>query len=90
VSGRAERGDLEAGVGSDRARCGRCRHFCNAALDLERRMPGLASLGSAFGAVRDEDGLCRVHDRWIKVSARCADFVPARAAADRAAHTARA
>jgi len=47
-------------------------HFDNEALRLEALLPGLKALGSAFGAVRDEDGLCGVHARYVRADSACA------------------
>jgi hypothetical protein len=37
-------------------------------------MPGLSSLSSAYAAVRADDGICAVHDRYVAASSVCADF----------------
>jgi hypothetical protein len=58
----------------DRARCGRCAHFRNDPAYLEAVFAGLASLGSAYGSVRGEDGLCLRHERYLGADSRCADF----------------
>ena len=42
---------------------------------LERALPGLASLSSAYAAVRADDGLCRVHDRYVTCSSSCARYL---------------
>ncbi len=47
---------------------------------LERALPGLASLSSAYAAVRSNDGLCRVHDRYVAGSSSCACYCAAAAA----------
>lgn len=54
--------------------CRRCREFDNAAATLEAEVPGLASLGSGYGAVRADDGLCRLHGRHVPAFACCAQF----------------
>jgi hypothetical protein len=54
--------------------CRHCRHFVNGAAQVEAALPGLSSLSSAYAAVRDEDGICRVHDRYVAASSRCAEF----------------
>ncbi|HEY6453028.1 MAG TPA: hypothetical protein VIX87_10565 [Steroidobacteraceae bacterium] len=54
--------------------CGRCRFFSPAPQDIERQLPGLRVLSSAYGAVRAEDGLCREHDRYIAASGSCAAY----------------
>lgn len=55
-------------------RCADCRHFSNAAESLERRIPGLKVMGSGYGAVRAEDGLCTLHGRYLSAYYRCARF----------------
>jgi len=57
---------------SARACCGNCRHFSNDPVQLERALPGLGALGSAHGAVRDQDGICGKHERYLRASSVCA------------------
>jgi hypothetical protein len=57
-------------------RCANCRHLCQDARDLEAEFPGLRVLSSAYAAVRSDDGLCRVHGRYVASSARCAKHEP--------------
>jgi hypothetical protein len=54
--------------------CGTCRHFADDAAGLERAIPGLNILSSAYGSVRDETGLCTRHETFVTPSAGCADF----------------
>jgi hypothetical protein len=56
--------------------CARCRHFERAPERLEAELPGLASLSSAHAAVRADDGLCAVHDRYVASYASCDAFQP--------------
>jgi hypothetical protein len=56
-------------------RCGACGHFRNDPAFLEAMIPGLASLSSADASVRADDGLCRLHDRYLSADAACAGFV---------------
>ncbi len=57
----------------DRGRsCAGCRHFNGRPLDIEAAMPGLASLSSAFAAVRSDDGICAEHNRYVAASSVCA------------------
>lgn len=51
--------------------CGNCRHFRDAAAELEALLPGLRTLGSAYGAVRGSDGICERHGRYLTASSRC-------------------
>jgi hypothetical protein len=57
--------------------CAACRWFRNDPAFLEDLFAGLASLGSAYGSARAEDGLCLRHDRYLSAHASCADFAPA-------------
>lgn len=54
--------------------CADCRHFTGEPLALEAAFAGLSSLSSAFASVRSEDGLCRLHDRYVAGSSACASF----------------
>jgi len=60
--------------------CRDCGHFRNEAAFIETAFAGLTSLGSAYGSVRGDDGLCLRHDRYLGGGASCADFVPRRGA----------
>jgi hypothetical protein len=52
--------------------CADCGHFNRRPLDIEAALPGLSSLSSAFAAVRSDDGICAVHDRYVTASSVCA------------------
>ena len=52
-------------------RCASCAYFDNAPETLESAFAGLRSLGSGFAAVRDRDGLCSLHERYLPSSAQC-------------------
>jgi hypothetical protein len=54
--------------------CLRCKHFNHAPAQIEAALPGLASLSSAYAAVRCDDGICAVHDRYVAASSVCAAF----------------
>jgi hypothetical protein len=54
--------------------CRGCARFRNDPAFLESSFAGLTSLSSAYGSVRDEDGLCLHHDRYVPARACCADF----------------
>jgi hypothetical protein len=56
------------------ASCGGCKHFQNAAEQVEAALPGLSSLSSAYAAVRCDDGICAVHERYIAASSVCPAF----------------
>jgi hypothetical protein len=55
---------------SERA-CGNCRYFSGAPREVEALLPGMRTLGSAYGSVRATDGICRLHDRYLDPSSRC-------------------
>jgi hypothetical protein len=59
------------------ASCASCRHFIDGPAELESLLPGMNTLGSAFGSVRDSDGLCERHQRYLRASCRCALHEPA-------------
>jgi len=54
--------------------CAACRHFRNEPQFLEAAIPGLASLSSGAAAVRADDGLCGVRDRYLSARAHCGQF----------------
>jgi hypothetical protein len=43
-------------------RCAACRFFTGAPAALERAIPGLNILSSAYGSVRADTGVCERHD----------------------------
>lgn len=51
--------------------CTTCRHFDHSARTLEERIPGLIALGSGYSAVRAQDGLCALHDRYLSGAYHC-------------------
>jgi hypothetical protein len=51
--------------------CGSCRHFDNTPATFEREFPGLPSFGSGNASVRDDDGICRLHDRHLSTRSSC-------------------
>ena len=63
-----KRADLAA------AACRQCKHFQNDAKQVEAALPGLSSLSSAYAAVRCDDGICAVHERYIAASSICPAF----------------
>jgi hypothetical protein len=56
--------------------CAGCRYFTNRPAELESLLPGLNTLGSAFGSVRDGDGLCQLHHRYLRATSRCPEHRP--------------
>jgi hypothetical protein len=59
------------------AQCRACRHFRNDAAYLEKAFPGLTSLSSGYGSVRTDDGICLLHDRYLRATYACPQFSPA-------------
>ncbi|HEY0232979.1 MAG TPA: hypothetical protein VGC55_17160 [Dokdonella sp.] len=57
-------------------------NFDGAAHTLEAEIPGFAVMGSGYASVRADDGLCRLHARYLSGASRCESF--ARRAADSA------
>ncbi|HVC10738.1 MAG TPA: hypothetical protein VNE59_03795 [Burkholderiales bacterium] len=56
-------------------RCGACRFFTGTPAALERAVPGLNILSSAYGSVRGDTGLCERHDTFVTGAAHaCAAF----------------
>jgi hypothetical protein len=58
------------------ASCAGCRYFTNEPAELEALLPGLSALGSAFGSVRDNDGLCERHQRYLRATCHCPEHRP--------------
>jgi hypothetical protein len=54
--------------------CSSCRHFRRAADELEAELPHLRTLSSAYAAVRSDDGLCGVHNRYVASYYVCAAY----------------
>jgi hypothetical protein len=60
---------------SGAARCAACRFFTGAPAALERAIPGLNILSSAFGSVRADTGLCERHGVFTTTCSRaCPQF----------------
>jgi hypothetical protein len=55
--------------------CGACRFFIGTPVALERAIPGLNILSSAYGSVRGDTGLCEQHDSFVTAAtAACPAF----------------
>ena len=59
------------------ANCGNCRYFDNRPGSFEAAFPGIVSFGSGNASVRDEDGICRLHERHLSPFSRCSSHAPA-------------
>jgi hypothetical protein len=56
-------------------RCAACRFFTDAPAALERALPGLNNLSSAYGSVRADTGLCQRQDVFVTArSPACEQF----------------
>jgi len=63
---------------TDRAEiCLRCVHFRNQPTYLEDNIKGLTTLGSAYGSVRKDDGICARHDLYLSAYDWCDTFTEA-------------
>ncbi len=58
--------------------CGTCVFFEDRPDDLERRLPHMASLSSAYASSRADDGLCTKHERFVAETSCCGAYLPAR------------
>lgn len=58
------------------ARCGHCRFRRDDPSEMERRVPGLTSFGSAYGASIGTSALCEVHDCFVSPQDVCGSFRP--------------
>jgi hypothetical protein len=56
-------------MGLAQRRCGVCRFFTGTPAALERAVPGLNILSSAYGSVRGDTGLCEQHDSFVTAGA---------------------
>jgi hypothetical protein len=54
-----------------RPSCRRCAYFDAAASRIEAALPGLSVLSSGYAAVRSDDGLCRLHERYVAATSAC-------------------
>jgi len=62
-------------VNSAGQRCGACRFLIDAPAALERAVPGLNILSSAYGSVRGATGLCERHAYFVTcATAACSAF----------------
>lgn len=58
--------------------CASCAHFDRDPLTIEKAIPGLNVMSSGFASVRDNDGMCAQHDRYVPAYGRCAAFATRR------------
>jgi hypothetical protein len=55
--------------------CGACVHFSDDPRALEQTFVGMTILSSAWGDTRGDQGLCKLHDRFLQPVMRCPAFV---------------
>ncbi len=63
------------GNGTAGHRCAHCRFYLRDRAGTELAIPGLAMLGSAFGASIGDSRLCRHHDRLVSPGDHCPAFI---------------
>jgi hypothetical protein len=56
------------------AHCLTCRHRLTDQRATERKVPGLGSFGSAYGASISSSRLCALHDQWVSPEDSCRFF----------------
>jgi hypothetical protein len=56
--------------------CEGCKWFQNDPLLIEAIYPGLTSMSSGFASVRDRDGICQHHQRYLSARDSCEQFSP--------------
>jgi hypothetical protein len=61
---------------AEKPQCIQCRHFRNSPAFLESVLKGLTTLGSGYGSVRSEDGICLLSDRYLSAHRSCDQFEP--------------
>jgi hypothetical protein len=54
--------------------CLSCRYFEHAPARIEAALPGLSALSSGYAAVRCDDGICAIHDRYVAASSFCSAY----------------
>ncbi len=62
--------------------CLQCRFFENSPKRIEEIYKGLITLGSGYGSVRCQDGICSRHDLYLGAYRHCDDFEPIQAVAE--------
>lgn len=54
--------------------CGQCVHFRNDPAWLEQALPGFNVMSSAYASVRQQDGICALHEVMCNTKQSCASF----------------
>jgi hypothetical protein len=69
---------LRVRIDPSQRRCGACRFFTGSPAALERAIPGLNILSSAWGSVRADTGLCGHSDTFVTgATAACPEYASA-------------
>jgi hypothetical protein len=61
-------------LGNSGTVCKSCRWFLGDPAIVEKTYPGLSSMSSGFASVRDQDGFCNYHQRYLSARDSCLDF----------------
>jgi hypothetical protein len=56
--------------------CQDCIHFQNDPAVIEEVYRGLTTMSSGFASVRDRDGICEHHQRYLSARDSCEQFSP--------------
>ncbi len=51
--------------------CRDCAHFQNDPSYIEKTYPGLTTMSSGFASVRDQDGVCSLHQIYLSAKDSC-------------------
>jgi hypothetical protein len=54
--------------------CRDCKYFINDPAALERELPGLNALSSAYGSTRGENGICSKREIYLSPIKSCRHF----------------
>jgi len=54
--------------------CEHCRSRCDDPCEIERRLPGVVSFGTAYGASIAASALCELYDAWVSPEDSCSRF----------------
>jgi hypothetical protein len=57
------------------AGCNECRHCETSPGQLEKLLPGLGILSSAYGSSRGDTALCQLHNQFLRPGPACSGFV---------------
>ena len=52
-------------------KCQSCIHFCNSPTYIEETFKGLTILSSGYASVKQSDGICKKHNRYLCAQDYC-------------------